>query len=51
VSGSLLISVRPIKDGKLQREMTFAFERKNIRAVGGVYSGASFYPYVLSELP
>jgi hypothetical protein len=43
VSEKLLISVRPIKDGELLREMLFDFDRKMVRSVGGVYSGASFH--------
>lgn len=41
-NGKLGICVAPIRDGKLQREMLFLYERKAHRYVGGVYSGAEF---------
>lgn len=38
----LYVSVRPIKDGELRKEMLFEFSRKAHRTVGGVYTGATF---------
>jgi hypothetical protein len=41
-SGKLFVVICPIKEGVLQKEMWFDFDRKAVRTVGGVYSGASF---------
>lgn len=41
-NGKMGFAVAPIRDGKLQRQMLFPFDRKAHRAVGGVYSGAEF---------
>lgn len=38
----LFIVVRPIRGGKLEDELAYAFNRKAHRAIGGVYSGAKF---------
>jgi hypothetical protein len=40
-SGKLFVVVCALKEGVLQREMWFDFDRKALRTVGGVYSGAS----------
>lgn len=41
-SGKLFVAICAVKDGVLQREMWFDFDRKAVRTVGGVYSGATF---------